>query len=118
MASDPRIKRQGRTRYKIRQTTNCPYILSVKKTNRYLYLQLDEAENCKTIISMSSKKMDANKPTVELAKKFGSFFVDQLKQMEMFKDALPQVVFDRSGYAYHGKLKAVAEGARESGLRF
>jgi len=115
---DSRKRRQVRGRFKIWRTTERPYLLSVKKTNRYVYLQLDRVSDRTTILSMSSKKMTDKKVTVEEAKKFGEFFVKQLKALDDFKNALPQVVYDRSGYAYHGKVKALAEGARAGGLEF
>lgn len=113
-----RKTRQTRGRYKIWQTTDRPYVLSVKKTNQYMYLQLDRAADRTTVLSVSSKKMTADKLTVETAQKFGEFFVKQLKEIDAFKQELPKVVYDRSGYAYHGKVKALAEGARAGGLEF
>ena len=111
-------RRQVRGRHKIWQTTKRPYLLSVKKTNQYMYLQLDRVADRTTVVSMSSKKMTDNKITVEAAQKFGEFFVKHLKTLDAFKDALPQVVYDRGGYAYHGKVQALAEGARAGGLEF
>jgi len=115
---DARKLRQTRGRYKIWQTTDRPYVLSVKKTNQYVYLQLDRTEDRTTVLSMCSKKMTNEKVTVETAQKFGEFFAKQLKEMDAFKKELPKVVYDRSGYAYHGKVKALAEGARAGGLEF
>ena len=115
---DSRKRRQVRGRFKIWQTTERPYLLSVKKTNQYVYLQLDRVADKMTVLSMCSKKMTDKKITVEEAKKFGEFFVKHLKTLDAFKKELPQVVYDRSGYAYHGKVQALAEGARAGGLEF
>lgn len=115
---DSRKRRQVRGRFKIWQTTERPYLLSVKKTNQYVYLQLDRVSDRTTVLSMSSKKMTDKKVTVEEAKKFGEFFVKHLKTLDAFKDILPHVVYDRGGYAYHGKVQALAEGARAGGLEF
>ena len=119
MASmDSRKRRQVRGRFKIWQTTERPYLLSVKKSNQYMYLQLDRVADRTTVVTMSSKKMTDKKVTVEEAKKFGEFFVKHLKTLDAFKSALPKVVYDRGGYAYHGKVQALAEGARAGGLEF
>lgn len=88
--------------------------LSVFRSNTGIYAQLIDDVNGKTIASASSAALKGEKGTkVELSKKAG------LKLAELAKSiGITEVVFDRGGYLYHGRVKALAEGAREGGLKF
>ena len=90
--------------------------LSIYKSNRDIYVQLIDDANGVTLASASSKQADiaaqkVNK--VEKSKLVGSAIAKKLVEL-----GIKDVVFDRSGYIYHGRIKAVAEGAREGGLQF
>ncbi len=90
--------------------------LSVFRSNKDIYVQLIDDENGTTIASASSRQKDiaaqkANK--VEASKLVGDAIAKKSKEL-----GITRVVFDRSGYMYHGRVKAVAEGAREGGLQF
>ncbi len=111
-----RIKK--RIRKKIRGTMERPR-LCVYKSNRYIYAQAVDDERGVTIASASSLEKDLRNPgkknnkNVEIARKVGERIAERLLEKKIKK-----VVFDRSGYPYHGRIKALAEGAREKGLEF
>ena len=110
-----RQKIRYRIRKKISGSAQKPR-LSVFRSNRDIYVQLIDDVNGVTLASVSSRQADivaqkANK--VETSKLVGSAIA--LKSGEL---GIKDVVFERSGYIYHGRVKAVAEGAREGGLKF
>lgn len=88
--------------------------LSVFKSNRFIYAQLIDDVNGHTLATSSSKELHPDKnANIEISKEVGSRLAERAKS-----SGIEQVVFDRSGYMYHGKVKALAEGAREGGLKF
>ncbi|MFQ6083431.1 MAG: 50S ribosomal protein L18 [Candidatus Aminicenantia bacterium] len=110
-----RIKR--RIRKKIRGTKERPR-LCVYKSNKYIYAQAVGDEQGVTIISASSlekglRGTQKNAKNIEVSKKVGQKIAERL-----LKKKIKKVVFDRGGYPYHGRIKALAEGAREKGLEF
>ncbi|HEY5393573.1 MAG TPA: 50S ribosomal protein L18 [Hanamia sp.] len=110
-----RQKIRYRIRKKISGSTQKPR-LSVFRSNKDIYVQLIDDTNGTTIASASSREKDiaaqkGNK--VETSKRVGEAIAK--KSLEL---GIANVVFDRSGYIYHGRIKAVAEGAREGGLQF
>ncbi|MEA3485198.1 MAG: 50S ribosomal protein L18 [Candidatus Aerophobetes bacterium] len=110
-----RKRRKMRIRKKIFGTEDKPR-LSVYKSNRYLYAQLIDDENTRTLVGISSLKYRegrGNAKSVEIAKKLGKDLGRQAKEK-----GIKQIVFDRSGYPYHGRIKVLAEGAREQGVKF
>lgn len=113
--SSARLKIKFRIRKKISGVANKPR-LSVFRSNADIYAQLIDDENGFTIASASSKDKDvlAQKITkTEKSKLVGSIIARKATEL-----GLTTVVFDRGGYIYHGRVKAVAEGAREGGLQF
>jgi large subunit ribosomal protein L18 len=103
--------RHKRLRAKIIGTTKRPR-LSVFKSNKFIYAQLIDDEKEKTLFSANdSKKRKGTK--VESAKTVGKEIAKQA-----IENKIKKIVFDRSGYKYHGRIKALAEGARERGLEF
>jgi len=110
-----REKIKFRVRKKIVGTTARPR-LSVFRSNNDIYVQLIDDSAGKTLASASSRDKDilAQKGTkVEKSKLVGSAIARKASDL-----GLLDVTFDRSGYLYHGRVKAVAEGAREGGLKF
>ena len=110
-----RQKIRYRIRRKISGSTQKPR-LSVFRSNKDIYVQLIDDTNGTTIASASSREkhiasQKGNK--VEASKRVGQAIAK--KSLEL---GIANVVFDRSGYIYHGRIKAVAEGAREGGLQF
>ncbi len=110
-----RQKIRYRIRKKISGNATKPR-LSVFRSNMEIYAQLVNDENGTTIAAASSKEKDiaAQKITkVEKSKLVGAAVARKASEL-----GIKDVVFDRGGYIYHGRVKAVAEGAREGGLQF
>jgi large subunit ribosomal protein L18 len=88
--------------------------LSVFRSNRGMFIQLVDDLSGKTLVSANIKELKDNKDKkIETAFKLGKLLADKAKEKK-----ITQVVFDRGGYKYHGRVKAVADGAREGGLIF
>lgn len=108
-----RSKRKTRIRKKLYGTSKRPRV-SVFRSNRYIYVQVIDDDKQRTIVGLSEKKLsskDRSGTKIDRANKLGKNLADLLK-----KKKISQVVFDRSGYKYHGRIKAVAEGLREVGI--
>lgn len=109
-------KRKIRTRIKVRGTTLRPR-LSVYKSNKYMSTQIINDEKGTTLVSINEKQLgklgELGKDGIGIAHEIGKMLAEAAKKMKIKK-----VVFDKGGYLYHGKVKAVAEGAREGGLEF
>ena len=109
-----RIKRHQRVRGKISGTAERPR-LSVFRSENNIYAQIiDDVAGC-TLVSASSveKGFEGSGGNVEAAKKVGAKVAERALQK-----GIEEVVFDRGGYIYHGRVAALAEGAREGGLKF
>ena len=109
-----RLKRHIRVRGKISGTPERPR-LSVFRSNANIYAQVIDDLNGVTLASASTleKEFDGATGNVEAAKKVGKAVAERAKAK-----GIDTVVFDRSGYIYHGRVAALAEGAREGGLEF
>jgi len=105
-------RRIKRIRAKIKGTKDKPR-LSVFRSLKYIYAQIIDDENRKILISVDSRKLKGAKNNIETAGKIG----EQIANLAT-KKKISQVVFDKRGYKYHGKVKALAEGARKGGLNF
>jgi len=105
-----RIKRG--IRRKVQGTTERPR-LSVFKSNKGIYAQIIDDTNGHTLLSASSREIGSEGVNVEVSKNVGMKLAEKAKA-----DGIESIVFDRNGYLYHGKIKALAEGAREGGLKF
>ena len=109
-----RIKRHKRVRSKISGTPECPR-LCVFRSAKHIYAQVIDDVSGKTLVSASSLEKDfgvygGNK---DAAKKVGVLVAERA-----LKAKIESVVFDRGGFVYHGRVQALAEGAREGGLNF
>ena len=109
-----RLKRHVRVRGKISGTPECPR-LNVFRSNANIYAQLIDDVNGVTLASASTLEKDFEGATgnCEAAKKVGLALAERAKAK-----GIEEVVFDRGGYIYHGRVAALAEGAREGGLNF
>jgi len=109
-----RKKRHLRVRGKVTGTPARPR-LNVFRSKAHIYAQLIDDTQGVTICAASSveKAFDGPSGNIEAAKKIGETIAARAKEK-----GVEQVVFDRGGYLYHGRVKALAEGAREAGLQF
>ena len=109
-----RLHRHVRVRGKISGTPECPR-LNVFRSNANIYAQIIDDVNGVTLASASTLDKDFEGATgnVEAAKKVGALVAERAKAK-----GIEEVVFDRGGYIYHGRVAALAEGAREAGLKF
>ena len=109
-----RLKRHKRVRGKISGTPECPR-LNVFRSETNIYAQIIDDISGKTLVSASSldKTFEGTGSNVEGAKKVGQMVAEKAKAA-----GITTVVFDRGGYVYHGRVAALAEGAREGGLEF
>ena len=109
-----RLKRHKRVRAKISGTPEMPR-LNVFRSEANIYAQIIDDVNGVTLASASSldKSINGYGGNIEAAKKVGALVAERAKAK-----GIEVVVFDRGGYVYHGRVAALAEGAREGGLKF
>ena len=108
-----RIRRHKRVRAKISGTASCPR-LCVYRSNKHIFVQLIDDVNATTLLSSSSVALKLeNGSNVEAAALVGKDIAEKALAKK-----IETVVFDRSGYVYHGRVAALAEAAREAGLKF
>ncbi|HBG45631.1 MAG TPA: 50S ribosomal protein L18 [Deltaproteobacteria bacterium] len=108
-------RRKARVRKKIKGTAERPR-LNVRRSNKHIYAQIIDDTTGKTLAAASTKMKElegADGKKIDAAKKVGQ----TIGKIAADK-GIEKVVFDRSGYIYHGRVKALAEGAREAGLKF
>ncbi|WP_119393722.1 50S ribosomal protein L18 [Salinibius halmophilus] len=109
-----RIRRATRARAKIRELGEVR--LCVNRTPRHIYAQIISAEGDKVLATASTVEKDLRADAtgnIEAAKKVGALIAERAKAA-----GIEKVAFDRSGYKYHGRVQALADAARESGLQF
>lgn len=135
-----RLRRHKRIRAKVKGTAERPR-LSIFRSNKYIYAQLINDEKGETFLSVDSRKIKkttrssdrvarsndrakTEKEKIEEIEKSltgkvaAAYEVGKLIAKEAAKKKIKKIIFDRGGYKYHGRVKAVAEGAREEGLQF
>jgi len=111
-------ERRQRIKYRIRKVVNGTAAtprLSVFRSNKEIYAQLIDDVNGVTLLAASSREkgIDANGNNIEVANAVGKLVAEKA-----LKAGIETVQFDRGGYLYHGRVKSLAEGAREAGLKF
>jgi large subunit ribosomal protein L18 len=109
---EARLRRHRRVRGKIRGTAERPR-LAVYRSNRGVFAQLVDDDTGKTIVSASWTAIKHEGDKTGQAREVGKKLAAAAKGA-----GVERVVFDRAGYLYHGRVKALAEGAREGGLNF
>jgi len=116
MKKDRFETRRKRVRAKVSGTLKCPR-LNVFKSNKYIYVQVIDDDLGKTLAQVNQKDFSNLEKlgikTSDLPKEMGKKIAAIL-----IKKGIKKVVFDKSGYTYHGKIKMIADGAREGGLIF
>jgi large subunit ribosomal protein L18 len=114
--NEARVRRAQATRAKIRQLKAVR--LTVHRSNAHIYAQVIDASGSKVLASASTAEADVkanlkNGSNVKAAAEIGKRIAERAKQA-----GISNVAFDRSGYKFHGRVKALAEAAREAGLKF
>ncbi|MBW2392168.1 MAG: 50S ribosomal protein L18 [Deltaproteobacteria bacterium] len=112
-----RLKRKKRIRKKISGSPERPR-LSVFRSTKHIYAQLIDDDNGVTLVAISTLRPDVRqqekvKGKIEEAKRVGKMIADKAKAK-----GITEVVFDRNGFLYHGRVRALATAAREAGLEF
>jgi large subunit ribosomal protein L18 len=109
-------KRRERIKHRVRKvvkgTAERPR-MSVYRSNMHIYVQFIDDTKGMTLLGVSSKAIKEKMPKVAIAEKVG-----ELAAKEAIAKGIEKVVFDRNGYLYFGRVKALAEGARKGGLKF
>ncbi|ASW74948.2 50S ribosomal protein L18 [Chryseobacterium piperi] len=111
---EKRIRIKRRVRGKISGSSELPR-LSVYKSNKEIYAQLIDDKDGKTLVSASSREkgVDAKGTKIEVSAAVGKAIA-----AKAVAAGIETIVFDRNGFVYHGRVKALADGAREGGLKF
>jgi len=108
-----RQRRHARVRKTVSGTPDCPR-LNVFRSNAHIYAQVIDDTEGRTLCSASSLELKLeNGGNIEAAKKVGEAIANKCKEANIEK-----VCFDRGGYVYHGRVQALADAAREAGLKF
>lgn len=110
-----RIRRHQKIRAKISGTAEIPR-LCIFRSAKHIYCQLINDEKGQTILSASD--LEVKKTKKGSTKSVQSHEVGSLIAKKALEKKIEKVVFDRGGFAYHGRIKALAEGAKEGGLKF
>lgn len=109
-------RRKNRVRYQLRQKAAGRARLSVFRSGRHIYVQLIDDAQGKTLAAASTAEKDLRSKsgaTIDAAKEVGALIAKRAKEAKV-----DHVVFDRGGYLFHGRIKALADAAREAGLAF
>ena len=112
-----RKRRHLRVRKKVSGTADCPR-LNVFRSLRHLYAQIINDEVGRTLVSASTLDDEIRKQIEGLDKTAQARVVGKVLAERALACGVTQVVFDRGGYKYHGRVRALAEGSREGGLEF
>jgi len=109
---EKRIARHKRIKAKTMGDAKCPR-LCVFRSNKHTYAQLIDDDKKKTLVSAKDTEIKKKDKKVALA-----FEVGKLIAKKALEKKIEKITFDRAGYKYHGRIKSLAEGAREGGLKF
>jgi len=117
MTSESQFKRKLRVRASLKRKSRARVRLSVFRSNNHIYAQIVNDEIGTTLAAASTKDKELaslkSKSNVDAAREVGKLVAARAK-----KANVTEVVFDRGAYMYHGRVRALAEGAREAGLEF
>ncbi len=112
-----RERRRARVRAQVFGTADCPR-LNVFRSLKSVFAQLIDDEKGVTLVGVSSVNIKSEKNEKYNGKAAAAFAVGKALGVQAKEKGITKVVFDRAGYRYHGRVQAVAEGAREAGLQF
>ena len=114
---EKRIRRHKKIRINMHGTKDRPRLF-VYRSNQHIYAQLINDDNAKVIASASDKDLKGPKGYPKIKKAEAAKEVGVLIAKKAIENKVEKVIFDRGGIVYHGRVKAVADGAREGGLKF
>jgi large subunit ribosomal protein L18 len=117
LRTQARLKRKKRIRKKLAGTANRPR-LCVFRSARHIYAQLIDDSQGQTLVAASSMEKAVREVTETKNKVTEANTVGKIIGKRALEKGVRQVVFDRNGFLYHGRVRAVSEGAREAGLEF
>jgi large subunit ribosomal protein L18 len=112
-----RERRHRRVRAQVAGTMARPR-LNVFRSNRHIFAQIIDDAKGHTLVAASTLDADVRGQAAQLKKKDEAKAVGKLLAQRAIEKGLKQVIFDRGGYQYHGRVRSLAEGAREGGLEF
>ncbi len=115
--NEKRLKRKGRIRNRVSGTDYRPR-LSVFRTSKHIYCQIINDSNGVTLVSASSVEKLVKEKSKFDSKTALANFIGKLLAKRAVDKGITKVVFDRNGFFYHGRVKALSNGARENGLNF
>jgi large subunit ribosomal protein L18 len=110
-------RRKQRVRRKLKKVSSISYRLSVFRSNNHVYAQIIDDSKGGTVVAASTNEKDLRVNRLG-SNKESATKIGQLVAERALKQNIKEVVFDRGGYIYHGKIKALADAAREAGLKF
>ena len=111
-------KRKGRVRSALKKTANGKMRLSVFRSNTHVYAQIIDDAKGVTVASASTLEKEVRDNIQKSSNVEAASFIGKLVAERAIKSGVSEVVFDRGGYIYHGRVKALADAAREAGLKF
>ncbi len=112
-----RLKKHLRTRNRFAGTAERPR-LAVFRSNKHMYVQIIDDDAQKTLCAASTAEKDAKAALEYTDNTEAASYVGTLIAKRALEAGITEVVFDRGGFLYHGKIQALAEAAREAGLKF
>ena len=111
-------KRQARVRTALKNAANGKMRLSVFRSNMHVYAQIIDDAKGVTVASATTLEKEVRDSIKKSSNVEAASFIGKLVAERAIKSGVSEVVFDRGGYIYHGRVKALADAAREAGLKF
>ena len=115
--TNARLKRKKRIRKKIFGTSERPR-LSIFRSTRHIYAQIIEDTTGRTLVAASTVEKTVRERSKFEDKKSAANYIGKLLAQRAVEKGISKVIFDRNGFLYHGRVKALSAGAREGGLEF
>ena len=115
--NEQRVKRHVRLRHDLAGTTQRPR-LCVYRSLSNIYAQIIDDDKAVTLVSCNTTQKDIKEKVKDMTNKEAAAYVGEQIAKLAKKKKITEVVFDRGGYLYHGRIQELAEGAREAGLKF
>lgn len=111
-------RRKARVRVALKKAANGKPRLSVFRSNKQIYAQIIDDAKSSTIVSASTLEKDTRESVAKASTVDAAAFIGKLIAERAVKAGVSEVIFDRGGYIYHGRVKALADAARAAGLKF